>query len=105
MAEKLEKNADREQNIVIDYQFSDSISLSTLVKLLVEKGIILPDELIACEKEYQNAKQRAQQQENENRKTFRNWIRQKAKKYWWLRRITARMFGWDWKKKRRYQKV
>ena len=98
MNDKEERDIAQDRDIVIDYQFADSISLSTLVKSLVEKGIVSAEELIAFEKELQNARQRAKLKEKKNN-NYQNWIRQKARKSRWMRRITARLFGWEWKKK------
>ncbi len=84
-----------------DISFSDEISTTTLVKLLVRKGILTTKEVLEEERVTRLHNQVIDAKiehhiANKHRKhsRFKKW----ASKHKWSRRLTARLFGWEWKR-------
>lgn len=82
-----------------DLSFSTEISTATLVKLLVRKGLLAPSELVEEERQTRlNQKDSAGEStytnDHHKRARFKRW----ASKHKWSRRLTRRLFGWDFKR-------
>jgi hypothetical protein len=92
-------DSDRKSEPVQDFSFANEISTSTLVRLLVRKGIFTVDEIVTEEvRERSNTSSvnRTASDKSQNHKT--SWLRRKASHYRWSRRLTARLFGWEWRR-------
>jgi hypothetical protein len=81
--------------------FVTEISTSTLVELLVRKGILSPGEILEAErqsrlKHYIKDEKLNRRQEGVRKKHAR--LKKWASKKRWRRRLTARLFGWEWKR-------
>jgi hypothetical protein len=74
-----------------DYSFVDEISVATLTKLLISKGLLTVEEVISEEK-----KNRSNHNTDKSKKM--PWYKQWAARQRWSRRLTAKLFGWHWKK-------
>jgi len=91
-----------------DTSFSNEISTSTLVKLLVRKGLLSPAEILEEERttrlrilENQNKIQQKLRVHHLKRSRMKRW----AAKHRWARRLTSALFGWEWKKVRHYHYI
>lgn len=93
-------NTDSENRLNIDYEFIQSISLASLIRILVDKGVISTEELLKYELEYKNFKGNRHHVDSDNNQhhsrlhLFKRW----ASKRRWSRNLTNRLFGWEWKK-------
>ncbi len=83
-----------------DAAFLKEISTATLARLLIKKGILSPSEILQQEREirsgmpdFYESRPRAGKRHG---KTGR--IRRWAAKRRWRRRLTSKVFGWEWKK-------
>jgi hypothetical protein len=84
-----------------DISFSNEISTTTLVKLLIRKGILTPKEVLEEERVTRFNKQIVENkiqnhllQKKKKRSRLKRW----ASKHRWSRRLTSRLFGWEWKR-------
>ncbi|MBN1481799.1 hypothetical protein EH223_05605 [candidate division KSB1 bacterium] len=84
-----------------DVSFSDEISTTTLVKLLVRKGILTSNEILNEERQtrlrHDIVKDKIHNHlsfKKRKQSRFKRW----AAKHRWSRRLTYRLFGWEWKK-------
>lgn len=102
--------------------FVDVISVQTIVKVLIDKGICTYDELFEEEKRYQEFKasvkdlpvvqtdqdtqRRSRSHDKDNGYRTRNmsWLKRKLSKRRWTRRLGTKLFGWKWKKNKREEK-
>ena len=86
-----------------DLSFSSEISTAALVRLLVRKGIVTPAELL--EEERRNRLSLTAPSEDSASRTHLSKSRLKrwAAKRRWTRRLTHRLFGWEFKRIR-YEK-
>lgn len=89
-----------------DLSFSTEISTATLVKLLVRKGLLAPSELVEEER-----RTRLNQKDSDGDSTYthdphkRSRLKRWATKHKWSRRLTHRLFGWDFKRVRHEKKT
>ncbi len=88
-----------------DFSWIENISLSTIIYLLVEKGIFTPNEIIDKERKLRLAakseyKAYATHSHHSNHSNHHHSspIKNFACKYRWSRRLTSKIFGWKWKK-------
>jgi hypothetical protein len=84
-----------------DLSFSNEISTATLVKLLVRKGLLAPSELVEEERQTRlnqndSGGESPSTPDHHKRSRFKRW----ASKRKWSRRLTRRLFGWDYKRVR-----
>ncbi|MBN1561794.1 hypothetical protein JW998_16205 [candidate division KSB1 bacterium] len=84
-----------------DLAFAAEISTATLVELLIHKGILSPGEILEAERQarlrrFHNDEKIKQRQEGGRKKHAR--LKKWASKKRWSRRLTARLFGWEWKR-------
>jgi hypothetical protein len=106
MAELSDKNKQSESPD--DYSFTREISTATLIRLLISKGILTSEEIIAAEKlqrirqkrpthsaTYQRPQDRQNPQENSIKLTF---FKKFISRHRRLRKLTSALFGWQWKK-------
>lgn len=86
-----------------DISFSDEISTTTLVKLLVRKGILTTKEVLEEERvtrlhnqvvEAKIEHHLSHKHKHKKQSRFKKW----AAKHKWSRRLTAILFGWEWKR-------
>ena len=84
-----------------DVSFSDEISTTTLVRLLVRKGILTTKEVLEEERVTRLQEQVVDSKikhrlshKHKKRSLFKHW----ASRHKWSRRLTARLFGWEWKR-------
>ena len=92
-----------DQGKAVDYEFTNSVSLPSLVKLLVLKGIVTVDELITAEREFRHYSGNCNDDQKtdlvrKKRRYKRGILRRFAVRHRWSRRLTTRLFGWHWKK-------
>lgn len=94
----IEKNDQEDSKI--DFKLLNSLSLSALIKLLVEKGVVQWDDLIQSENEYQKARreERNNAANGQRQPGLSHWLKNQASKYRWSRLLTGRLFGWEWKR-------
>ncbi|MBN1466291.1 hypothetical protein JXA02_11045 [candidate division KSB1 bacterium] len=81
--------------------FASEISTSTLVKLLVHKGILSPGEILETERQMRLKKFTVDEKLNLHQETGQKKharLKKWASKKRWSRRLTARLFGWEWKR-------
>ena len=77
---------------VPDFSFADRISVATLVRLLISKGILSADEIVKEE-------QRTRSNEIPERDYSRSGrLKRLSARFRWSRRLTSLFFGWEWKK-------
>ncbi|MBN1996862.1 hypothetical protein JW935_04860 [candidate division KSB1 bacterium] len=77
-----------------DISFASEISTAALVRLLVAKGVLNIEELLAEEKDLRaHPAGKSQDREKPSR------LRQFAARHKWSRRLTSFLFGWKWQKK------
>jgi hypothetical protein len=84
-----------------DVSFSDEISTTTLVKLLVRKGILTTKEVLEEERNTRLQQQVVEaklEHHLEHKQKKRSRIKKWASKHKWSRRVTARLLGWEWKR-------
>lgn len=84
-----------------DISFSNEISTTTLVKLLIRKGILTPKEVLEEERLTRFNQQIVEskiQSHLSRKKKKRSRLKRWASKHRWSRRLTSRLFGWEWKK-------
>ena len=85
----------------VDYEFANSVSLATLVKLLVAKGFIKVDELLEVERKFRKHNQSLSSRghlANSEKQNHKRLLKRVAAKRRWSRKVTTRLFGWHWKK-------
>ena len=80
--------------------FAGKISTSTLANLLVHKGILTTSEILQAEQQVRLKKTTVDKKSKEHREHKKKHSRLKkwASKKRWSRRLSARLFGWEWKK-------
>ncbi len=84
-----------------DVSFSDEISTTTLVKLLVRKGILTTKEVLEEERMtrlHHQVVETKLEHHLEHKHKKRSRLKKWASKYKWSRRVTATLFGWEWKR-------
>ncbi len=84
-----------------DVSFSNEISTTTLVKLLVRKGILTTKEVLEEERLtrlQQHIVDANLEHEHSVKKKKMPRFKQWASRHRWSRRVTARLFGWEWKR-------
>ena len=82
-----------------DYTWTDEISPSTIIRLLVEKGILTPHEIIEEERRARSlGRKKDARQPNGKMAWLSIPVRRLASKHRWSRRLTSFLFGWQWKK-------
>lgn len=93
-------NNEKPDKLTIDYEFIHSISLASLIRLLVDKGVITTEDLLKYELEYKNFKANRHHNDfgNNHHHSHLRWLKRLASKRRWSRNLTARLFGWEWKK-------
>lgn len=93
-------NNENMDKLNIDYEFIHSISLTTLIRILVDKGVISTEELLKYELDYNNTKVNRHHYDSGNNHHHSNlrWFKRWASKRRWSRNLTTRLFGWEWKK-------
>jgi hypothetical protein len=85
--------------LVPDREFAGAISIETLVKLLVSKGLLSVHELLEEEKKTRTSTLQQEPHHPELTETSKNrGLRHLAAKHRWSRHITSLIFGWQWKK-------
>ncbi len=77
-----------------DLSFANEISTAALVRLLVSRGVLNIEELVAEEKKLRAF---SSGKIPSGHKTSK--LRQMAARYRWSRRLTSLLFGWKWYKK------
>ena len=87
---------------VSDTLFANEISTSTLVSVLINKGIVTTNEIIEAERHVRLKQFISEEQQNQQRQKKKLSFRLKkwASKKRWSRRLTARLFGWEWKRQK-----
>ena len=91
-------DSDRKSESVQDFSFANEISTSTLVRLLVRKGIFTVDEIVTEEVRERSDTPPANRTSNKSQNHKSSWLRRKAAHHRWSRRLTARLFGWEWRR-------
>jgi hypothetical protein len=86
----------------IDLSFSSEISTATLTKLLIQKGIISPAEIIEEERKMRFLKLYTDAYEPEATKHHHSRLKKWAVKHRWSRRLTHFLFGWEFKRVRNH---
>ncbi|RPH99351.1 MAG: hypothetical protein EHM72_11250 [Calditrichaeota bacterium] len=86
----------------IDLSFSTEISTATLVKLLIQKGIVSPAEIIEEERQMRFLKLHSDATESYTTKHHHSKLKKWAVKHRWSRRLTHRLFGWEFKRVRNH---
>ena len=90
----------------VEYEFplADSISTSTLVNLLIRKGILSVEELIEAESknlEFENtALQYPKIKVRRKKKTKWRNLKKLMSRRRWSRRLGTKLFGWKWKRRK-----
>lgn len=95
------------KNFPPDYSFSNEISTATLVKVLIRKGILTPSEILDEER---NTRLDILEEYNKTKKIKKHRHKRSKLKKWaarhrWSRRLTTKIFGWEWKKVRHYHYI
>lgn len=84
-----------------EYSIIDNISAATLTKLLIRKGLLSITEIMEEERRAKITEAIIEQKLNrhlqKDKQKFAGLKRWAAKKRW-ARRLTARLFGWEWKR-------
>lgn len=108
MTEKLPDEKKKSSRPKLDQTFSNEISTATLVKLLIRKNVLSPSEILEEERETrrlkidEHNKTHAKLQKHKHKRArFKKW----ASKHRWSRRLTSKLFGWEWKKVKHYQYI
>jgi hypothetical protein len=95
----LENKNQLSTGLVPDREFASAISIETLVKLLVSKGLLSVHELLEEEKKTRASTLQQEPPDPEHAGSSKNrGLRRLAAKHRWSRHITSLFFGWQWKK-------
>jgi len=85
--------------IDIDDEFANSVTLASLVKILVSKGIVTVEELLSVERHNRDFHHSSESYSTVHKtKRKGNLLKRIAVRHRWSRRLTTRLFGWQWKK-------
>lgn len=91
--------------LTVDFPLADTISVSTLVNLLLQKGILSVDELL--EEESRTLQWQHESIKEATKRKFHilpnikwRWLQRLMCRRHWSRVLGSRMFGWRWKKVR-----
>jgi len=100
MEEEYKKESRRQPaNPQFDFSWIENISLTTIICLLVEKGILTPSEIIDKERKLRlSEKNEYKVSAKHSNHHHSSPIKNLASKYRWSRHLTAKLFGWHWKK-------
>ena len=93
---EIEKDSQESSKRILDFSFANEISVATLVRLLVKKGIFTVDEVVSEEVKTRSKKSDSSQDESRQRKSSR--LKRFASRHRWSRQLTASIFGWHWKR-------
>lgn len=88
------------------YPIADIVSMETVVNLLIQKGVLRPEELFEEERRRRQFHSEMDQnppveiEDDNGTSTGRkgNWLKRKMSKRRWTRRVGTFLFGWKWKK-------
>ena len=91
--------------LTVDFPLADTISVSTLVNLLLQKGILSVDELLEEESrtlqwQHETTKDAAKNKFHILPTIKWRWLQRLMCKRHWSRVLGTRIFGWRWKKVR-----
>jgi hypothetical protein len=78
-----------------DLSWISEISRETLIKVLIRKNIIIPNDLI---EEERHTRAQPSPKPATIHHHHSSHLKRFASHHKWGRRITARLFGWEWKK-------
>lgn len=107
--------ADEPEESAPQYPIADIVALKTVVNLLIRKGFLTQEELIAeehaQEQEQKEEPPKVQQarilniESNDKVRRDTNWLKEKMSHRRWTRRLGTRVFGWKWKKVKKSKEV
>ena len=109
MEDELNKESTRQSaNPQFDFSWIENISLGTIIRLLVEKDILTPNEIIEKERKLRlsakNEFRALHPQSHHSRHHHSSPIKNLAAQHRWSRYITSKLFGWHWKKSKTLNK-
>lgn len=87
-----------------DLSFSSEISTAALVRLLVRKGIVAPAELLEEERRTRLVLTATSEDSATHTHPSKSRLKRWAAKRRWTRRLTHRLFGWEFKRIRHEKK-
>jgi len=94
-----QKSPSQFANSQFDFSWIEKISFPTIIRLLVEKNILTPNEIIEKERKLRlSAKNESDASRKHSNHHHRSPIKNFAAQYRWSRYLTSKLLGWHWKK-------